>query len=121
MRVQILLAVMCLQLASAFAQDAAGKGGTDRDPLVTAESDYLLKDFHFANGESLPELKLHYRTLGKPSSDPSTGVVKNAVLLIHGTTGTGEDFLAKDFRNAMFEPGQPLDATRNYLILPDAI
>lgn len=121
MRIQILLTVMCLQLPLTFAQVAPGKSAADGDPLVSAESDYIVKDFHFVNGESLPELKLHFRTIGQPASDPSTGEVKNAVLLIHGTTGTGEDFLAKDFREAMFEPGQPLDATKNYLILPDAI
>jgi homoserine O-acetyltransferase len=53
--------------------------------------------------------------------NPSTGEVENAILLIHGTTNTGEQFLAKDFRDAMFGPGQPLDAAKYYLILPDAI
>jgi homoserine O-acetyltransferase/O-succinyltransferase len=123
MRIQIfrLLTVLCLQLPFTFAQEAATTKAADPDPLVTAESDYILKDFHFVDGESLPELKLHYRTIGQPASNPSTGEVKNAVLLIHGTTGTGKEFLAKGFRDAMFEPGQPLDAAKYYLILPDAI
>jgi len=123
MRIQIfrLLTVLCLQLPFTFAQEAATTKAADPDPLVTAESDYILKDFHFVDGESLPELKLHYRTIGQPASNPSTGEVKNAVLLIHGTTGTGKQFLAKGFRDAMFEPGQPLDAAKYYLILPDAI
>ena len=89
--------------------------------MITAESDYILKDFHFVDGESLPELKLHYRTIGQPASNSSTGEVQNAVLLIHGTTGTGKEFLAEGFRDVMFEPGQPLDAGKYYLILPDAI
>ena len=106
MRIQIfrLLTVLCLQLPFTFAQEAAATKAADPDPLVTAESDYILKDFHFVNGESLPELKLHYRTIGQPTSNPSSGEVKNAVLLIHGTTGTGKEFLSKGFRDAMFEP-----------------
>lgn len=119
MRIQIfrLLTVLCLQLPCTFAQEAATTKAADPDPLVTAESDYIFKDFHFFDGESLPELKLHYRTIGQPASNPSTGEVKNAVLLIHGTTGTGKEFLAKGFRDAMFEPGQPLDATKSTLTI----
>ena len=62
MRIQIfrLLTVVCLQLPFTFAQEAATTKAADPDPLVTAESDYILKDFHFVDGESLPELKLHY-------------------------------------------------------------
>ena len=115
------MTVLCLQLPFTFAQEAATTKAADLDPLVTGQSDYILKDFHFVDGESLPELKLHYRTIGQPASNPSTREVKNAVLLIHGTTDTGKDFLAKGFRDAMFEPGQPLDAAKYYLILPDAI
>jgi homoserine O-acetyltransferase/O-succinyltransferase len=55
---------LCLQLSFTFAQKAATTKAADLDPLVTAESDYILKDFHFVDGESLPELKLHYRTIG---------------------------------------------------------
>jgi homoserine O-acetyltransferase len=123
MRIQILglVTVWCLQLSCTFAQEVATTKATNPDPLVTAESDYILKDFHFSDGKSLPELKLHYRTIGQPASDSATGEVKNAVLLLHGTTGTGKEFLAQGFRDAMFEPGQPLDAAKYYLILPDAI
>ena len=83
--------------------------------------DFVLKDFQFTDGETLPELKLHYRTIGQPARNPSTGEIQNAILLIHGTTGTGKDFLAEDFRDAMFQSDQPFDAARYYLILPDAI
>ena len=68
-----LLAVLCLQLPFTFAQEAATTKAADPDPLVTAESDYILKDFHFVDGESLPELKLHYRTIGQPTSNPPAG------------------------------------------------
>jgi homoserine O-acetyltransferase len=105
----------------AFGQETNTKKATVEDSLVTGEGDYVLNDFHFADGESLPTLTLHYRTLGQPARNPSTGEIQNAVLLIHGTTGTGKEFFAKEFRDAMFEPGQPLDATKYYLILPDAI
>src|SRR5580704_81280 len=96
-----LLTVFCLQLSLTFAQEVATPNAANPDPLVTAENDFILKDFHFADGESLPELKLHYRTIGHPASSSPGGEVKNAVLLIHGTTGTGKEFLAQSFRNAM--------------------
>jgi len=123
MRIQILrlLMVLCLQPSFIFAQEVASTKAANPDPLVTEENDFILKDFHFVDGESLPELKLHYQTIGHPASNSPAGEVKNAVLLIHGTTGTGKDFLAQGFRNAMFGPGQPLDAAKYYLILPDAI
>jgi homoserine O-acetyltransferase len=72
MRIQIfrLLTVLWLQLPFTFAQEVATTKAANPDPLVTAESDYILKDFHFVDGESLPELKLHYRTIGQPVSDP---------------------------------------------------
>src|SRR5208282_5922808 len=104
MRIQIFsfLTFLCPALTFTFAQEGATKKEVVQDPLVTAESDYFLTDFHFADGESLPELKLHYRTIGQPARNPSTGQVQNAILLVHGTTGTGKDFLANDFRDAMF-------------------
>ena len=123
MRIQIfrLLTVLCLQLPFTFAQEAATTKAADPDPLVTAESDYILKDFHFIDGESLPELKLHYRTIGQPTSNPSSGEVKNAVLLIHGTTGTGKRVPRQRLSRCDVRTGQPLDAAKYYLILPNAI
>ncbi|CAN5913910.1 alpha/beta fold hydrolase [soil metagenome] len=82
--------------------------------------DFTIRDFHFASGETLPDLKLHYRTLGKPMRDAS-GVVRNAVLIMHGTTGAGTQFLTASFANELFGGGQPLDTTRYYIILPDGI
>lgn len=83
-------------------------------------ADYTLHDFHFASGESLPELRVHYRTLGRPRRD-SQGVVRNAVLILHGTTGSGSQFIRPEFAGELFGRGQPLDAERYYMILPDAI
>jgi homoserine O-acetyltransferase len=81
---------------------------------------YVLRDFHFASGETLPELRIHYRTLGQPRRDDQ-GIVRNAVLILHGTTGSGAQFLRPEFAGELFGKGQLLDATRYYIILPDGI
>src|SRR5262249_35043431 len=78
------------------------------------------KDFHFQTGETLPELRIHYRTLGTPRCD-AQGIVRNAVLIMHGTTGNGSNFIRPEFAGELFGPGQLLDATRYYIILPDGI
>jgi homoserine O-acetyltransferase/O-succinyltransferase len=84
------------------------------------ENDFVVHDFRFASGETLPELKLHYRTLGTPRRDAS-GVVRNAVMVLHGTGGSGVGFLSRTFGGELFGPGQLLDATRYYIVLPDGI
>jgi homoserine O-acetyltransferase/O-succinyltransferase len=90
------------------------------DDPAPVSGDYVLRDFHFASGETLPELRMHYRTLGTPQRDDK-GIVRNAVLIMHGTTGEGGNFLREEFAGQLFGKGQPLDASRYYLILPDAI
>src|SRR5579864_770211 len=87
---------------------------------AATEGDYVAHDFHFRSGEVLPELKLHYRTYGKPMRD-NHGHVLNAVLIMHGTTGSGRQFIGKNFAGVLFSPGQLLDASRYYIILPDAV
>jgi homoserine O-acetyltransferase len=82
--------------------------------------DFVIRDFHFQTGEVMPALTLHYRTLGKPRRD-AQGVVRNAVLILHGTTGNGGNFLRPEFAGELFGEGQLLDAARYFLILPDAI
>jgi homoserine O-acetyltransferase len=84
------------------------------------EGDYTIHDYRFTDGETLPELKLHYMTLGTPRRD-ATGAIVNAVLLLHGTSGTGRNWLVPSFANELFAPGQPLDLARTYVILPDGI
>jgi homoserine O-acetyltransferase len=84
------------------------------------EADLTLKDFHFRSGEKLPELRIHYRTIGKLARD-AKGHATNAVLIMHGTTGAGAQFLNKVFAGELFGPGQPLDATKYFIILPDDI
>src|SRR5262245_15357662 len=83
-------------------------------------ADHVLRDFRFASGEALPELRLHYRTTGTPRRRDD-GRVVNAVLILHGTTGSGANFLRPEFAGELFGEGQPLDASRYYLILPDGI
>src|SRR4051794_32524304 len=95
-------------------------------PLHAAEypepvsANYLISDFRFDSGEMLPELRVHYRTIGEPQRGKD-GVVRNAVLILHGTTGSGANFLRPEFAGELFGKGQALDATRDYLILPDGI
>lgn len=84
------------------------------------EGDFILKDFRFTSGESLPELRIHYRTYGTPRKD-AQGVVRNAVLIMHGTGGTGGQFTGAGFAGELFGPGQPLDASKHFIILPDDI
>jgi homoserine O-acetyltransferase/O-succinyltransferase len=84
------------------------------------EGDYTIRDFHFANGEVLPELRIHYRTIGQPRRN-AKGIVENAVLIMHGTTGSGGNFIRREFAGELFGPGQPLDATKFYIVLTDGI
>ena len=85
-----------------------------------AEGDYLIHDFHFRSGETLPELRLHYTTYGTAVAD-AAGHVRNAVMILHGTTGSGQQFTGANFAGVLFGPGQVLDASRYFIILPDSI
>lgn len=84
------------------------------------EGDFVVKNFSFRSGETLPELRLHYTTLGKPAKNRE-GRITNAVLILHGTGGTGHQFLSPIFAGELFGPGQLLDAARYYIILPDGL
>ncbi len=84
------------------------------------EGDYIVQNFRFGSGEVLPTLRLHYITFGAPQRDGS-GRVTNAVMILHGTTGSGRQFVSPQFAGVLFGPGQLLDATRYYIILPDGI
>jgi homoserine O-acetyltransferase len=88
-------------------------------PTVT-EGDYVITNYTFKTGESLPQVKLHYRTIGKPDRN-SNGQVTNAVLVLHGTGGNGAKFVAPPFAGVLFNPGQLLDANRYYIIVPDNV
>lgn len=84
------------------------------------EHDVTLKDFRFADGESLPQLRMHVYTLGSPHRD-AHGEIDNAVMILHGTGGGGWQFFRPQFADELYGPGQPLDITKYYVILPDNI
>ena len=103
-----------LLLSLTFAGTSAGQS------FRPAHGEFVIKNFRFTSGEVLPVLRLHYRTLGKPVRD-ANGQVRNAVLIMHGTGGTGAQFEAPSFAGQLFVPGGLLDASRYLLIMPDAI
>jgi homoserine O-acetyltransferase len=106
-----MLLLFCLTLMQAVQPSA---------PVLPAEGDAVFKNFRFTSGETLPELRMHYRTYGAPRKD-ANGIVRNAVLIMHGTGGTGGQFSGRNFAGELFGPGQPLDAAKYYIILPDDI
>ena len=109
-----LLAVFVMVIPS-WAQQS-----TTAPKLVPEEGDFVIHDFHFKSGETLPELRMHYYSFGKPQKD-ADGRTTNAVLILHGTGGSGWQFLSPLFAPVLFGPGQLLDASRYYIILPDNI
>jgi len=90
------------------------------DYPAPSEGDYTIKNFKFTSGETLPELRIHYRTLGKIEKD-AQGKVTNAVLVMHGTTGSGAQFIRPEFAGELFGKDQPLDAAKFFIVLPDGI
>ena len=108
-----LLALSLSILAASFASTA--------DYPAPVEGDFIIRNFKFALGETLPELRLHYRTIGKPEKD-AQGKTTNAVLIMHGTTGSGAQFVPRpEFADALFGKGQPLDVSKFFIVLPDGI
>lgn len=106
-----LLTLACSLAALMLASPAAAQP-------VPVEGDFTAPAFTLISGRSLPELRMHYRTLGQPRRG-ADGRVENAVLLLHGTGGTGAQFLSPQFAGELFGPGQPLDTARYYIIMPD--
>jgi len=86
----------------------------------TREQDIVLKDFRFRDGETLPELRIHVTTIGAPHRN-AKGEIDNAVMVLHGTGGSGKQFLQPQFADELYGPGQPLDINRYFIILPDNI
>ena len=98
----------------------AASFGSSADYPAPSEGDYTIRDFKFSSGEILPELRLHYRTLGKLEKN-AQGKTTNAVLIMHGTTGSGAQFIRPEFAGELFGKDQPLDATKFFIVLPDGI
>jgi homoserine O-acetyltransferase len=123
----ILLAASLLPAAAAYSQTmsmppATPPATTQAQAITwpTLDGTVILPNFRFGTGETLPELKLHYLTLGTPHRN-ADGHVNNAVLLLHGTGGNAHSLMNPVFSNVLFGPGQPLDITKYFLILPDDI
>jgi len=106
----LLLLLLCAAPAAAQSDYAAR----------LTEGDLVLRDFRFRSGETMAELRIHYATLGTPHRD-ARGNIDNAVMVLHGTGGSGRQFLQPQFADQLFGPGQPLDLARYYVILPDGI
>ena len=104
---------LILQVLAAAVSPAA-------DFPAPTEGDFTMRDFRFDSGQTLTQLRLHYRTLGSPRRDDK-GLVRNAVLILHGTTGSGVQFLRPEFAGELFGQGEPLDVGRYFIILPDSI
>lgn len=121
-----------LLLLAAQAATPPAAQGTTPNPLTpaptapaaaawpTREADYVIRDFRFGDGQRLAALRLHYTMLGQPHRD-ATGRIDNAVMVLHGTGGTGKQFLSPQFADTLYGPGQPLDIRRYWIILPDNI
>jgi homoserine O-acetyltransferase len=109
--IRIFAFLLCI-LAASFVSAA--------DYPTPTENHFTIRDFKFASGETIPELRLHYRTMGKPEKD-AQGKTTNAVLIMHGTTGSGAQFIRPEFAGELFGKDQPLDATKFFIVLPDGI
>jgi homoserine O-acetyltransferase/O-succinyltransferase len=116
----MLFKIMRRTFAVLFVCLAASNAVQATDYPPPTEGDHTIHNFKFASGETLPELKIHYRTVGKVEKD-TNGKVTNAVLIIHGTTGSGAQFIRAEFAGELFGKDQPLDATKFFIVLPDAI
>ena len=113
LRPGVILLFISLALAAAVRAPAA-------EFPAPVEGDFVIRDFRFNSGQTLPALRLHYRAFGAPRRDDK-GIARNAVLILHGTTGSGAQFVRPEFAGQLFGEGEPLDARRYYIILPDGI
>ena len=103
-----------MRLAFTLAATIAGVASAEAQVYPTPkEGDWIARDFRFHTGEVTPELRIHYTTVGEPSGQP--------VLILHGTTQSGAALLSPAFAGELFGAGQPLDASKYYIILPDSI
>ena len=107
-------AFLVLAAPSAFAQATSTSWPNQR------EGDFIIKDFRFKSGETIPELKQHYTTLGTAKRN-AAGDITNAVILLHGTSSSGTAWLMPSLADELFAAGQPLDASQYFIILPDGI
>ena len=119
-RASILSSTFALLLAATSAAAATPSGVVQAADAQPRSNDAIVHDFVFGDGETLVSLKLHYLTLGTPQRDTS-GAIANGVLLLHGTAGSAADLVTAAFFEALYGAGEPLDLSRYYLVIPDAI
>jgi homoserine O-acetyltransferase len=110
-RLAVIVTSLCSAASLAFAQTSWPN---------QREADFLVRDFRFGSGETLPELRMHYVTLGTPTRN-AAGEITNGVLLLHGTSGSSTSWLTPGLANELFAKGQPLDAADYFVIIPDGI
>ena len=113
------LIITALALA-ALLSFAGAAWAQEPPPLAPHEADFVIRDFHFRSGESLPELRIHYTTFGTPRRD-AAGHVVNAVMALHGTGGSGHSLIRPEFTGVLLAPGGLLDASRYFVVFPDGI
>src|SRR6201996_2064057 len=117
-RALLLIALLLVSMHPAIAQEAAKSQGATWPGYQ--EGDYIARNYKFASGEAMPAVKVHYRTIGMAKRN-AQGLVVNAVLLLQGNTGTGDNWFRPSLANELFKPGEPLDAAQYYIIIPDAL
>jgi homoserine O-acetyltransferase/O-succinyltransferase len=109
----MLLTTACRHVIAAFAMLCCSASAWAADPPQPKQGDWVVKDFRFHTGEVLPELKLHYVTIGEPTGEPA--------LVLHGSAGSGQTMLTRNFAGELFGPGQPLDPAKYFIIVPDSL
>lgn len=117
---RLLRAAFGLCIAALVGVDAAHADDAVQTATPEQAADFIAHDFRFSDGTSLPEVRIHYVTIGTPRRD-AQGRIDNAVLLMHGTTGSSEEFLTPLMRRELYGPGQPLDARRYFVVIPDGL
>ncbi len=113
-------AMLMLQAAAPVAASAQPAPPAAATQWPIKEADFTVANFRFRTGETLPQVRIHYTTLGQPHRG-ADGQIDNAVMVLHGTGGTGKQFLQPQFANELYGPGQPLDIRKYWIILPDNV
>jgi len=116
----LLLAIAAQTAAPVPMGWSAGPAPAAKQSWPSHDQDVVIKDFRFRDGEALPDLKIHVTTLGQPHRN-AAGAIDNAVLVLHGTGGSGKQFLQPQFADELYGPGLPLDIRKYWIILPDNI
>ena len=120
LRSRLLRVAFGLCIGALVGIDAAHASDAVQTTVPEQAADFIAHDFHFSDGTILPEVRIHYVTIGTPRRD-AQGRIDNAVLMMHGTTATGQEFLTPPMRRELYAPGQPLDAQRYFVVIPDGL